>query len=67
MSSVLIAAGIGAAVSIGGTIFGASKAKRDRRRAEKKAKRSLLLGAGVSGKEINFKSMRHLDFQNFEL
>ena len=39
MSSVLIAAGIGAAVSIGGTIFGASKAKRERRRAEKKAKR----------------------------
>ena len=39
MSSVLIAAGIGAAVSIGGTIFVASKAKRERRRAEKKAKR----------------------------
>ena len=37
--SGLIAAGIGAAVSIGTTIFGASKAKRDRRRAEKKAKR----------------------------
>ena len=39
MASVLIAAGIGAAISIGGSIFAASKAKRERRRAEKKAKR----------------------------
>ena len=35
----LIAAGIGAAVSIGTTIFGASRAKKQRRRAERKAKR----------------------------
>tara|TARA_R110000765_G_scaffold317600_3_gene409972 strand:- start:1030 stop:1758 length:729 start_codon:yes stop_codon:yes gene_type:complete len=32
-------AGIGAAISIGGSIFGASKAKRERRRAERKGKR----------------------------
>jgi hypothetical protein len=32
-------AGIGAAISIGGSIFGASKAKRERRRAEQKGKR----------------------------
>ena len=37
--SGLIAAGIGAAVSIGTTIFGASRAKKQRRRAERKAKR----------------------------
>ena len=39
MSGMIIAAGIGAAVSIGGSIFGASKAKRARRKAEKKSKR----------------------------
>ena len=33
------AAGIGAAVSIGGSIFGASRAKRQRRKAERKASR----------------------------
>ena len=37
--SGLIAAGIGAAVSIGTTIFGASRAKKQRRKAERKAKR----------------------------
>jgi len=37
--SGLLAAGIGAAISIGGTIFAASKAKRERRRAERKGKR----------------------------
>ena len=39
--SGLIAAGIGAAISIGGSIFGASKAKRERRKAERKGKRQL--------------------------
>lgn len=34
-----IAAAVGGAISIGGSIFGASKAKRERRKAERKAKR----------------------------
>ena len=35
----VVAAGIGAAVSIGGGIFGASAARRARRRAERQAKK----------------------------
>tara|TARA_E500000331_G_scaffold356558_1_gene415257 strand:+ start:5586 stop:6317 length:732 start_codon:yes stop_codon:yes gene_type:complete len=44
------AAGIGAAVSIGGSIFGASRAKKQRRKADRKAKR---LNAEINHLENN--------------